>query len=41
MVKAGNAEVKAKLQPPFYVRDINVRCLKGHRLSTKKDEENT
>ncbi len=37
--KAGNAEVNANLQPPFYVRDINARCLKGHRSLTKKDKE--
>ncbi len=35
MEKAGDIEVKANLQPPFYVRDINVRCPKGHRPSAK------
>ncbi len=39
--KVGDAEAKANLQPPFYVRDINVRCPKSHRLSAKKDKENT
>ncbi len=39
--KAGNAEVKANLQPPFYVRDINARCPKGHCPSAKKDKEDT
>ncbi len=41
MEKAGNAEAKANLQPPFYVRDINARCSKGHCSSAKKDKENT
>ncbi len=41
MEKAGNAEAKANLQPPFYVRDINARCSKGYRPSAKKDKENT
>ncbi len=39
MEKAGDAEAKANLQPPFYVRDIDARCPKGHRLSAKKDKE--
>ncbi len=39
--KAGDAEAKANLQPPFYVRDIDARCPKGHRLSAKKDREDT
>ncbi len=39
--KAGDAEVKANLQPPFYVRDIDTRYPKGHRLSAKKDKEDT
>ncbi len=39
--KSGNVETKANLQPPFYVRDINIRCPKGHRLSAKKDKEHT
>ncbi len=41
MEKAGNIEAKANLQPPFYVRDIDVRCPKGHHPSTKKDKEDT
>ncbi len=39
MEKAGTAEAKANLQPPFYVRDIDARCSKGHRPSAKKDKE--
>ncbi len=39
--KAGDAETKANLQPHFYVRDIDARCLKGHRPSAKKDKEDT
>ncbi len=39
--KIGDVEAKANLQPPFYVRDIDVRCPKGHRLSAKKDKEDT
>ncbi len=39
--KAGDAEAKANLQPPFYIRDIDARCPKGHRPLAKKDKENT
>ncbi len=39
--KAGNVEAKAYLQPPFYVREIDSRCPKGHCLSAKKDKEDT
>ncbi len=39
MEKTGDAEVKANLQPPFYIKDINARCPKGHRPSAKKDKE--
>ncbi len=39
--KAGNTEVKVNLQPPFYIRDIDVSCPKNHHPSTKKDKENT
>ncbi len=39
--KVGDVEAKANLQPLFYVRDIDVRCLKDHRLSAKKDKEDT
>ncbi len=41
MEKAGDVEAKANLQSPFYVRDINARCPKDHRLFTKKDKEDT
>ncbi len=41
MEKAGDVEAKATLQPPFYIRDINARCPKGHRPSAKKDKEDT
>ncbi len=41
MEKVGDAEAKANLQPPFYVRDIDARCPKGHRPSAKKDKKNT
>ncbi len=41
MEKAGDVETKANLQPPFYVRDINVRCPKSHCPSAKKDKEDT
>ncbi len=41
MEKAGDAEVKANLQPPFYVRDIDARCPKSHRLLAKKDKDDT
>ncbi len=39
MEKAGDVEVKANLQPPFYVRDIDARCPKGHRPSSKNKED--
>ncbi len=38
--KAGDAEAKANLQPPFYVRDIDAKCPKGHRPSSR-NKENT
>ncbi len=38
--KAGDAEAKANLQPPFYVRDIDARCPKGYR-PLPKNKENT
>ncbi len=41
MKKADDVEAKANLQSPFYVRDIDVRCPKGHRLSSQKDKEDT
>ncbi len=39
--KAGDAEAKANLQPPFYVRNIDAKYPKGHLPSTKKDKEDT
>ncbi len=39
--KTGDVEAKANLQPSFYVKDINVSCLKGHHSSAKKDKEDT
>ncbi len=41
MEKADNIEAKANLQPPFYVREIDSRCSKGHRPSAKKDNKDT
>ena len=41
MKKAGNVEAKANLQPPFYVRGINSKCLKDHCPLEKKDKEDT
>ncbi len=32
-------EVKANLQLPFYVREIDIRYPKGHHLSAKKDKK--
>ncbi len=39
--KAGDAEAKANLQPPFYIREIDSRCLKDYRFSAKKDKGDT
>ncbi len=39
--KAGDAKAKANLQLPFYIREINARCPKGHCLLVKKDKEDT
>ncbi len=39
MEKAGDAEAKANLQPSFYVRDIDARCPKGYRPSSKNKED--
>ncbi len=36
--KAGDAKTKANLQLPFYVRDIDTKCPKGHRPSSKNKE---
>ncbi len=41
MEKAGDAEVKANLQPPFYIREIDSRYPKGHCPSAKKDKKDT
>ncbi len=41
MEKLDDVEAKANLQPPFYVREFNSRCPKGHCLSAKKDKEDT
>ncbi len=40
MEKADDVEIKAKLQFPFYVRNIDARCLKDQCPSVKKDKEN-
>ncbi len=40
MKKAGYVEAKANLQPPFYVGEIDCRCLKDHYLLVKKDKDN-
>ncbi len=39
MEKVGDVEAKANLPPPFYVRDIDARCPKGHRPSSKNKED--
>ncbi len=39
--KIGNAKAKVNLQPPFYIREINSRYLKGHHSSAKKDKKDT
>ncbi len=41
MEKAGDAEAKANLQSPFYVRDVDARCPKGYCPSAKKNKEDT
>ncbi len=41
MEKADNVEAKTNLQPPFYIKDIDARCPKGHRPSAKKNKEDT
>ncbi len=37
--KLSDVEAKANLQPPFYVRDIDARCPKGHRPLSKNKED--
>ncbi len=37
--KEDDVEVKANLQPPFYVREIDSRYPKDHRPLAKKDKE--
>lgn len=39
--KAEDVKVKAKLQPPFYVKEIDTKYLKGYYLLVKKDKEDT
>ncbi len=34
--KAGDIEVKANLQPPFYVKNIDARCPKDYHPPAKK-----
>ncbi len=41
MEKTRDAKAKANLQPPFYVREINIRCPKSHCPLVKKNKENT
>ena len=39
MEKARDAEAKANLQPPFYVRKIDSKYLKNYCSSVKKEKE--
>lgn len=39
--KTVNAEIKVSLQLPSKTREIDSKCLKGHRPSAKKDKNNT
>ncbi len=39
--KVDDTEVKANLQSPFYVREIDSRYPKNHCLSAKKNKEDT
>ncbi len=39
--KVGDVEAKANLQPPFYVREIDSKCPKGHCLLAKNDKKDT
>ncbi len=39
--KAKDVEIKANLQPPFYVKEIDSRCPKGHCPLAKKDKEDS
>ncbi len=41
MEKAGDVEAKSHLESPFYVKDIDARCPRGQRPSTKKNKEDT
>ncbi len=41
MEKVGDTKTKANLQPPFYIRDINSKCPKGHCPLAKKNKEDT
>ncbi len=39
--KADDTKAKANLQPPFYVREIDSSCPKGHRPTAKKEKKDT
>ena len=39
MEKARNAEAKANLYPPFYIKEINSKCPKNYCPLVKKDKE--
>ncbi len=41
MEKTGDVEATANLEPTFYVREINIRCPKGHCQSVTKNKEDT
>ena len=36
--KAGDRESKTNLQPPFYIREIDLKCPKSYCLLNKKDK---
>ncbi len=36
--KVSDVEVKANLQPPFYVKEIDFKCPKGHHPSANKED---
>lgn len=38
--KASNVEVKTNLQPLSGIKEIDSRCLRGHRPSVKKNKDN-
>ncbi len=37
--KAGDIEAKVNLQPSFYVKEIDSKSLKAHRLLAKKNKK--